>query len=60
MRPPMPGCTHKHCGNCLRYALAWRERVVGQMTAAPATPVCEPTTTRPTAPGLFDHMELPA
>lgn len=25
---PLPGCVgHKNCANCLRYALAWRERV---------------------------------
>ena len=23
-RPPLPGCGHKNCANCLRYALAWR------------------------------------
>jgi hypothetical protein len=25
---PLPGCTHKSCTNCLRYALKWRESVV--------------------------------
>ncbi len=25
---PLPGCTHKSCANCFRYALAWRERAV--------------------------------
>jgi hypothetical protein len=24
---PLPGCTHKSCANCLRYALRWRESV---------------------------------
>lgn len=23
---PLPGCGHRRCNNCLRYALAWRER----------------------------------
>jgi hypothetical protein len=28
--PPLPGCVrHKCCANCLRYALRWRERVLG-------------------------------
>src|SRR5262249_30019635 len=22
------GCTHKHCGNCVRWALAWRQDVL--------------------------------
>lgn len=25
---PLPGCTHKTCANCAKYALAWRERVL--------------------------------
>lgn len=25
---PLPGCTHKKCSNCLRYALRWRCRVM--------------------------------
>lgn len=25
--PPLPGCTHKSCANCPRYALRWYERV---------------------------------
>lgn len=24
--PPLPGCKHKHCNNCMKYALAWRAR----------------------------------
>jgi len=27
--PPLPGCTHKSCSNCLRYALRWREEIIG-------------------------------
>jgi hypothetical protein len=31
-RPPLPGCrTHKHCANCLRYALGWRAQVVATL-----------------------------
>lgn len=26
--PPLPGCTHKSCANCPRYALAWRARLL--------------------------------
>lgn len=25
---PLPGCTHKSCANCLRYALRWRARIM--------------------------------
>ncbi len=32
--PPMAGCVgHKNCANCLRYALAWRERVLDLPTS---------------------------
>jgi hypothetical protein len=27
-QPPLPGCTHASCANCLKYALAWRERIL--------------------------------
>jgi hypothetical protein len=28
-QPPMPGCTsHRNCANCLRYATAWRHRLL--------------------------------
>jgi len=27
-RPPLAGCTHKSCANCLRYALEWRDRAL--------------------------------
>lgn len=31
----LPGClTHKNCANCLRYALAWRERVLARPLGA--------------------------
>lgn len=26
--PPLPGCTHKSCSNCIRWALRWREKVL--------------------------------
>lgn len=33
---PMPGCEgHKNCANCLRYALAWRERVLESLHIEP-------------------------
>ena len=33
---PLPGCTHKNCANCLRYALGWRERLLSTLGGAPA------------------------
>ena len=27
---PMPGCTHRSCANCLRYALRWRDNVLAR------------------------------
>jgi hypothetical protein len=27
-QPAMPGCTHRNCANCPRWALAWRDRVL--------------------------------
>lgn len=30
-RAPMPGCTHKHCGNCPKYAIAWRNRMLNSL-----------------------------
>lgn len=26
--PPLPGCTHRSCSNCLRWALRWRRNIV--------------------------------
>jgi hypothetical protein len=34
-RPALPGCTHRSCANCLRYALRWRENVLSKIDAAP-------------------------
>lgn len=28
---PLPGCTHRNCANCLRYALRWRDRVLERL-----------------------------
>lgn len=28
---PLPGHTHRNCANCLDYALAWRERIMGML-----------------------------
>jgi hypothetical protein len=32
-RPALPGCAHRNCANCRRYALAWRHQVVAAITA---------------------------
>lgn len=29
--PPLPGCTHKNCNSCLRWALRWRSTVVSKL-----------------------------
>lgn len=34
-RPALPGCTHKSCANCLRYATRWRKRVESIIARAP-------------------------
>jgi hypothetical protein len=26
--PPLPGCKHPRCSNCIRFALRWREQVL--------------------------------
>lgn len=31
-RPPLPGCVHRTCANCARYALRWRARVLEVIT----------------------------
>ena len=30
MNPPLPGCSHKNCANCPRWALRWREQLLAQ------------------------------
>ena len=30
---PLPGCPHKSCANCMKYALLWRERYLAKMAA---------------------------
>lgn len=29
--PPMAGCSHKSCANCLRWATRWRDRLIASM-----------------------------
>jgi hypothetical protein len=36
---PLPGCAHKTCANCLRYALAWREKVLRSVSRGLARPL---------------------
>lgn len=31
--PPLPGCRHKNCANCLTYATRWRTRLLDSLTA---------------------------
>jgi hypothetical protein len=39
LRAPLPGCAgHKNCANCLRYALAWRNRIQATVTARAEQP----------------------
>jgi hypothetical protein len=26
--PPLPGCTHKSCSNCVHFALRWRDELL--------------------------------
>jgi hypothetical protein len=33
--PPLPGCDHRSCANCLRFALQWREKV-GEIMRRPS------------------------
>lgn len=37
-RSPLPGCTHRNCANCLRFALQWREEVLRRIERAERTP----------------------
>jgi hypothetical protein len=30
-KPPLPGCTHKHCNNCPEYALKWRTDLLNSL-----------------------------
>jgi hypothetical protein len=36
-RPPLPGCSHATCANCIRFALAWRRKVLASAEPAPFT-----------------------
>jgi hypothetical protein len=29
--PPLPGCAHRSCANCARFALRWRERIIARI-----------------------------
>jgi hypothetical protein len=49
----LPGCTHQDCRNCLRWALAWRENVVGKTD----TPAPECRNSALAARSLFDSHE---
>ena len=40
---PMPGCTHKSCSNCLRWALRWRRNLLAGWCAEHGEP-CDGTT----------------
>ena len=31
MAPPLPGCTHKSCSNCPRYAVRWRDQLMSRL-----------------------------
>jgi hypothetical protein len=35
--PPLEGCEHSTCANCLRFALRWRERVLKAIEGARAS-----------------------
>lgn len=32
-RPPLPGCDHRNCANCLRFALKWQEDLLATIAA---------------------------
>lgn len=32
--PPLPGCTHSSCANCMRYAVQWRSDLLDRVTPA--------------------------
>ncbi len=36
--PPLPGCTHKNCANCEKYALLWREKLLAGLPKETAKP----------------------
>jgi hypothetical protein len=37
-RPPLPGCRHRTCANCHRYALRWRSGVLATLDQATTQP----------------------
>lgn len=36
-RPPLPGCPHTNCANCLRWALQWRTTVIRRLATQQLT-----------------------
>jgi hypothetical protein len=30
-QPPLPGCVHRNCANCPRWALQWRDRLLSRI-----------------------------
>lgn len=34
-RPPLPGCKHRSCANCHKWALRWRERLLDDVSMCP-------------------------
>lgn len=41
--PPLPGCKHEHCNNCLKFALKWRAKILGIPGVHEAPPAEEPS-----------------
>lgn len=35
---PLPGCTHKNCANCIRFALQWHAHILAHIAAHEARP----------------------
>jgi hypothetical protein len=31
--PPLPGCSHRSCANCMKFALSWRQDLLGSLQA---------------------------
>jgi hypothetical protein len=36
--PPLPGCTHKNCNSCPKWALRWRERMLASLNTRNGSP----------------------
>lgn len=37
--PALPGCTHKNCSHCIKWALSWYERVINRVDIATKKPI---------------------